>query len=406
MILNLYYLDILIFSLFLSQMLIFGSSHEEQIYRAIIVMSGGIYASVRYPFLKPVHSIFCRKELVLWLLSFFSLYFFYGNFYIADISTFGSNSSAFLLMFFLCTVILFLTPYSNERLKTMLEISFSITLLLYIFYIINGIMNMNVEQMLLYRVGENIDGEAVVNGNSNTVSLTISMLSTFLFFNVFNGKCKIYVVIPLILSVIAILLTGAKAGFFSILIQIFLNLCLFSKITVKKIILLCVAIGGIIYIVFNNEYLYLLLGTRLEEFLVSVGLMETAVSGTSTDMRSDMYTKGISMWMDAPILGNGLGAFTAYSGFHMYSHNTYTEILSSLGIVGFIIFYYLPVITFYKVLVYQKKHKFKLAIILSVMGFFFDTTSIKFLSYIAMLMVIVLYIFVNNYECDIKKLNS
>lgn len=404
MIINIFYLDIVIFSLFLPMMLIFGSSHEEQIYRAVIVMSCGIYAIARYPFLKREYSILSRKGLLFWIVSFFMLYLFYGNFYIADVATFGSNASAFLLLTFLCTVVLFFTPYSNYRLKTMLEISFCIALLVYIFYIINDLKSMNAEQIFLYRVGEKINGESVVNGNSNTVSLTVSMLSFFLFYEVFAGQHKIISSIPLVLSVVVILFTGSKAGFFSVVLYILLNISFYSSITLKKILALCIAIGFLIYIVFNNEYMYLLLGTRLEDFLGSIGVLDTLVIGDSTNIRSDMYVKGIDMWMDAPIFGNGLGAFTAYSGYHTYSHNTYIEILSSFGIIGFFVFYFLPMVTFYKALAYRKESVFvKMALVLSIIGFFFDTQSIKFLSYMGMVIVIVGYIFVNNYECDNKK---
>ena len=286
----------------------------------------------------------------------------------------------------------------------MLEISFCIALLVYIFYIINDLKSMSAEQIFLYRVGEKINGESVVNGNSNTVSLTVSMLSFFLFYEVFAGQHKIISSIPLVLSVVVILFTGSKAGFFSVVLYILLNISFYSSITLKKILALCIAIGFLIYIVFNNEYMYLLLGTRLEDFLGSIGVLDTLVIGDSTNIRSDMYVKGIDMWMDAPIFGNGLGAFTAYSGYHTYSHNTYTEILSSFGIIGFVVFYFLPMVTFYKALAYRKESVFvKMALVLSIIGFFFDTKSIKFLSYMGMVIVIVGYIFVNNYECDNKK---
>ena len=61
-------------------------------------------------------------------------------------------------------------------------------------------------------------------------------------------------------------------------------------------------------------------------------------------------------------------------------------------------------VTFYKALAYRKESVFvKMALVLSIIGFFFDTQSIKFLSYMGMVIVIVGYIFVNNYECDNKK---
>ena len=402
MIINLYHVDILIFSIMLPLMLIFGSSHEEQIFRAIVVSGCGLYAVVRYFLLKPVCHLLYRKYLLVWLGSFFSLYFFYGNFYMVDVATYGSNSSAMLLLLFLITVVLFLSPYSNDKLKLMLEISFGVALFVYIAYIIYGISSMTMEEMVLYRMGESVDGESIVKGNSNTVALTISTLSVFLFYEVFDGTYKKIAVIPLVLSIGVILFTGSKAGLFSVLLYVFLYQCVCSKINVKKILIMFLVIGIIICVIFNNDYLYLLLGERVEDFLASFGLIDTPILGNSTNERSEMYAIGIDMWFDAPVFGNGLGAFSAYSVFRTFSHNTYTEILSSMGIVGFITFYFLPVLILVKVVCYRNLSCVYLKVVLvsSIVGFFFDITSIKFLNYVSMLIIIIEYIFVSNCEKD------
>ena len=43
--------------------------------------------------------------------------------------------------------------------------------------------------------------------------------------------------------------------------------------------------------------------------------------------------------MQNPIFGEGWGYFTKFSGFNMYSHTTYTEILVTYGIFGLVLYY-------------------------------------------------------------------
>ncbi len=59
----------------------------------------------------------------------------------------------------------------------------------------------------------------------------------------------------------------------------------------------------------------------------------------STADRSGMILTGISLWSQRPVLGWGGGTFASISGFGMYAHNNYIEMLSNFGVLGLGIFY-------------------------------------------------------------------
>lgn len=48
------------------------------------------------------------------------------------------------------------------------------------------------------------------------------------------------------------------------------------------------------------------------------------------------------MFSQKPILGWGWNAFAILAGYGYYCHNNYLEIMVSMGIVGFLIYYAMP----------------------------------------------------------------
>ena len=62
-------------------------------------------------------------------------------------------------------------------------------------------------------------------------------------------------------------------------------------------------------------------------------------------MRTTMYSEGIKLWKGNPIFGVGFNQFKIYSQFGFYSHSTYIEVLSCMGIIGCCILF-LPIIKY------------------------------------------------------------
>ncbi len=102
-------------------------------------------------------------------------------------------------------------------------------------------------------------------------------------------------------------------------------------------------VGLIIFITFNNPLAYNILGSRFENLynMVFEDEMDTGI------VKRNFYAENaIMLFKEKPIIGVGGNGFKAYMDFidykHIvYSHNNYLELLSTLGIIGFLLYYYI-----------------------------------------------------------------
>ncbi|MGH7866088.1 MAG: O-antigen ligase family protein [Candidatus Dormibacteraceae bacterium] len=80
----------------------------------------------------------------------------------------------------------------------------------------------------------------------------------------------------------------------------------------------------------------------LEERASEIAAIQRAVDykdESSYLTRYNMVQKALSLWEEAPLLGNGVDAFHSLSGYQTYAHNNYVELLCDLGLVGVFLFY-------------------------------------------------------------------
>ena len=66
---------------------------------------------------------------------------------------------------------------------------------------------------------------------------------------------------------------------------------------------------------------------------------QTTIDEGGDVQRFGMYTRGIELFLENPVAGIGFGQFQEVSGFEEYSHSDYIEVLSSTGIVGFVLYF-------------------------------------------------------------------
>ena len=62
-------------------------------------------------------------------------------------------------------------------------------------------------------------------------------------------------------------------------------------------------------------------------------------SDYSSEARVEYSELAIELWKENPIIGGGYDNFKVHSGYDTYSHNNYTELLSSVGLIGLILYY-------------------------------------------------------------------
>lgn len=180
-----------------------------------------------------------------------------------------------------------------------------------------------------------------------TYNITISLL--FITYQMLNmaEKAKnkpIKEVIILIALLIFAILTGTRKLFLVPILFVIFYLLLGKKITLKSaakylVILLVIAMIGL-YAVMNIDFLYDLLGQRIDSLIMEI---TGEAKDASISQRNRMIDRGMKYFEDHPIIGIGTDGFKfefkENTGVFKYSHNNFIEMLADYGIIGFILFY-------------------------------------------------------------------
>ena len=193
------------------------------------------------------------------------------------------------------------------------------------------------------RLGNEIYGSYVQFGNV----IIIALYS--IIWNINNNKInkskKIFYFALMIIGFFAAMLSGTrKALALPILFFMFLQLLNsennFNKKTKFMFIIRIVSILSL-YLTLSNELLYSIIGNRIDSLLTS--FMGGVSEDGSLQERTLFKDLAKEMFKEKPIFGYGLHGF-AYmnyirNGTLVYAHDTILEILSCLGIVGFILYF-------------------------------------------------------------------
>jgi len=147
-------------------------------------------------------------------------------------------------------------------------------------------------------------------------------------------KIKILLTIPAVLFAIAIVLSGSRKAFLGLLFYLLTWLFFCYRIYIFKristiLLVLAILIGS--YFLVEYTWRSTRLGARLGQMLET----ETFLG----DKRTGMYEEGIQFFLDNPIFGIGLNNYRNYSRYSAYSHSDYIEVLSTTGIVGFLLYF-------------------------------------------------------------------
>ena len=146
-----------------------------------------------------------------------------------------------------------------------------------------------------------------------------------------------------------------------------------------------------IYVLFTNDYLYEIYGSRL------VAVFSDSVKDGSRDDRVMYQELGIAMFLQKPLLGWGMDNFAYYLHYiggysqEVYSHCNYVEILSCYGIIGFVIYYVKYIQSL--VIVYRHRYldvlmKMFLVVLLRFVVFEYATITFSVYSYVYLLTIV------------------
>ncbi|WP_415980149.1 O-antigen ligase family protein [Faecalicoccus pleomorphus] len=109
---------------------------------------------------------------------------------------------------------------------------------------------------------------------------------------------------------------------------------------IKKIAIILVAISAIVFLVFTNEFMYDLIGSKLLAVINSIGTSNIQQSlDASVRGRAMLRETAWETFLQHPLYGVGYYSFMYFNSLGYYAHNNYLEILADLGIIGFAIYY-------------------------------------------------------------------
>lgn len=173
------------------------------------------------------------------------------------------------------------------------------------------------------------------------------ILSVITFYFVFIEK-KYRLIYVYIMQVILTVFSGSKKGLLLIVLPVLLY---FFRIGLKSwrnfiIFAFTLLVTGIA--IFKIPLLYNIMGYRILDVLSELGIVknavlpESAIIDNSTTKRLKMIQAAWEMFIQKPVSGWGWNAFAVIAGYGVYSHNNCLEVLVSMGVIGFIIYYVMP----------------------------------------------------------------
>lgn len=182
--------------------------------------------------------------------------------------------------------------------------------------------------------------------NPNDIAVMCVCAIAFLMLKIVEDKeysKRFFEIAIVILLVVIVFLTQSKKGFIGILLlPIFYSF--YNYETYRRHMPILLASIILLLVLFNSA-----LFTEISEGALDrmEALWSNSAKDGSTIMREKLINMAIDIWKDNPIIGIGLNNFSLHSGVaaNYYSHNNYTEILSGLGIIG-ILLYYFPIARF------------------------------------------------------------
>lgn len=152
-----------------------------------------------------------------------------------------------------------------------------------------------------------------------------------------------YGILTVLFSIAAVLCTSRKV-IMMLVIEIVLYVIVSSKNSfglLKNLSIACMILVSVITLILHNDTIYNLVGFRFIELLnyfTGSGYVDF-----STTERIYLISLAKRLFYEHPILGVGLDNYSYILGLtygkSVYSHCTYWELLSSLGIIGFLIYY-------------------------------------------------------------------
>ncbi len=226
--------------------------------------------------------------------------------------------------------------------------------------------------------GERI-GQYIGYGNVG-ISNYLSFIAVFIIDWAIDNRNKIILACGIIMVAFATLSGSKKALLIAVIV--YPLLILFKSrnpVQLLKRLLFIAALIVIIWVLITYlPLLYNTVGYRIQamfDFINGTG------ASASTEVRWKLKLYALDQFTRHPIAGVGLDAFKFLNVYQRYAHDNYLEMLATLGIIGFVLYYWLFIemtILSIKKLVIQKRREFAVVLAFLIMFFVAETASISY----------------------------
>lgn len=157
---------------------------------------------------------------------------------------------------------------------------------------------------------------------------------------------KLFFLISMIAVVLLIIMCGSQGGvillFVSLVIMFWRKIVATNKMTILPLFII---VSIALYYLFNFILTTDIFVARLQEYDITSG-------------RVDLFSRGVEVFLQSPVVGSGIAGYNYYMDalFHEVrpTHNGYLDILVYTGIIGFLIYMFYLLRTFY-ILTIQRK---------------------------------------------------
>lgn len=263
------------------------------------------------------------------------------------------------------------------------------------------------------RIGE------VVGLHPNTLGMRLAVGSLLLLYFLSKNKNlhrrkfskSILPIMLVIIFSVMLILTGSKKSLFILIFGALFFEVIHQKgmLFLPKAIIGTILVAGVLYFIYNNEVMYQIMGKRVEYTINTIiGNTTSRRIDTSLLERQFYASQAILLFVKNPLLGYGGNNFVAYmreiSYSHVaYSHNNYLELLSTLGIVGFTIYYSIWMLTLFKIskiCTNRKDHQSTIFMVFILLFLITDTGNVSYISEFNAIIFVLANIYINIAESD------
>lgn len=263
--------------------------------------------------------------------------------FIVFLNIFAGGDITFIITFIVNFMILILLTQFSEFSKIEVKI-IAIICLIHLFFLILveivpvPILNTLFRRIILYDYYTNYSWRVIsginvgITGQPGVIAMYMMVLSAYFFAKSVKEKKKMLYIAGYCLSISFIFLTTKRAAsLFSIITSLIMLLLYWKgKMSNKKYL-------RVIFIFLFIAISFYLLNSQFDIFqkILSKNRNLTIENDVSNG-RLKMWQQALSLFWDSPIFGIGLKKYYKMTGFDV--HNTYIQILTETGIIGFLFF--------------------------------------------------------------------